>query len=171
MEADLPGLSWLFALHTKTLGPFFRHCHCGYWFTTGVVQFYLLFIRSHSQNFITPSHGTLSMSNTNFTTPSFKGQEISEGNYRVFNFKTRRLCYRLSQKNCLKICFFLLLESVLQSRRIQSMSTKKVMCGSCHFDRASNDQFSVKFWISEYSKFDTKFVIWRSVKMTWSGHH
>ena len=30
MEADLPGLSRLFALHTKTLGPIFWHCHCGY---------------------------------------------------------------------------------------------------------------------------------------------
>ena len=90
-----------------------------------------------------------------------------------------------------------------------------ILCQSCHFNRASNDEFSVEFWMfvliffpanikvrckevqftqnylfwvktpllylesdpnfktrpwlknKKYSKFDTKFIIWHPVKMTW----
>ena len=98
-----------------------------------------------------------------------------------------------------------------------------LICGSCRFDRASNDEFSVEFWMfslifffqpasnsdrsersrihsklsllskgiliipwrcpkfqnsaevekhkeNKYSKFDTKFIIWRPVEMAWSRH-
>ena len=88
-----------------------------------------------------------------------------------------------------------------------------LMCRSCHFNRALNDEFSVKFWMlvliffrptlksdlkevqftqnyhpyntlkfqnlavvkkhnnNKYSKFNTEFIIWHPVKMTWSGYY
>ena len=41
------------------------------------------------------------------------------------------------------------LRSTKMSRgQVLSLSTSSwVMCGSCHFNRASNDEFSIKFWM------------------------